>query len=285
MSRKDDSPAISLFSFQDIITSITGIMFLVVILLVIFLFESKPKKADADPETVKMQKSIYAEIVELEKILADFRKQEEEQKKLLAELQKMSPETIEKRKKELEKRISGLKIRQRVILKDQAEMRLFKEDAIKNIQNLKIKSENTVKKSLETEQQITENKKILEDLKIKVAEAKKSVSFSVEKSSDKKFILAEFGKNGFRIKDFVLNQDHDLRKPGISDEEHIDNFILWVSKRDRNNEFISVILGPSKLKYWQYISGKLKEMFFVYGVEFYPDDDSTIFIDNHGGGK
>ena len=100
MSRKDDSPAISLFSFQDIITSITGIMFLVVILLVIFLFESKPKKADADPETVKMQKSIYAEIVELEKILADFRKQEEEQKKLLAELQKMSPETIEKRKKE-----------------------------------------------------------------------------------------------------------------------------------------------------------------------------------------
>ena len=172
MSRKDDSPAISLFSFQDIITSITGIMFLVVILLVIFLFESKPKKADADPETVKMQKSIYAEIVELEKILADFRKQEEEQKKLLAELQKMSPETIEKRKKELEKRISELKIRQRVILKDQAEMRLFKEDAIKNIQNLKIKSENTVKKSLETEQQITENKKILEDLKIKVAEAK-----------------------------------------------------------------------------------------------------------------
>ena len=48
----------------------------------------------------------------------------------------MQKETFNKAK-ELEKRISGLKIRQRVILKDQTEMRLFKEDAIKNIQNLK----------------------------------------------------------------------------------------------------------------------------------------------------
>ena len=33
MPKRDHTPAISLFSFQDIITSITGIMFLVVLLL------------------------------------------------------------------------------------------------------------------------------------------------------------------------------------------------------------------------------------------------------------
>ena len=39
MAAKDNSPAISFFSFQDIITSITGIMFLVVIMLVLMVLQ------------------------------------------------------------------------------------------------------------------------------------------------------------------------------------------------------------------------------------------------------
>ena len=58
MSKKDDSPAISLFSFQDIITSITGIMFLVVLLLLLLIFESKPitpqeKQSDRDRQAMQ----------------------------------------------------------------------------------------------------------------------------------------------------------------------------------------------------------------------------------------
>ena len=37
MPKQDHTPAVSLFSFQDIITSITGIMFLVVLLLLLFI--------------------------------------------------------------------------------------------------------------------------------------------------------------------------------------------------------------------------------------------------------
>ena len=40
MSKKDNTPAISFFSFQDIITSVTGIMFLVVMLLVLMVLRS-----------------------------------------------------------------------------------------------------------------------------------------------------------------------------------------------------------------------------------------------------
>ena len=63
MSRKDDTPAISFFSFQDIITSITGIMFLVVLILVLMILRS-PSNAIRQREM-----KVSGEIRELEKNL------------------------------------------------------------------------------------------------------------------------------------------------------------------------------------------------------------------------
>ena len=49
MPKQDHTPAVSLFSFQDIITSITGIMFLVVLLLLLFILEAEPEAAGREP--------------------------------------------------------------------------------------------------------------------------------------------------------------------------------------------------------------------------------------------
>lgn len=283
MSRKDDSPAISLFSFQDIITSITGIMFLVVIMLMIFLFESKPKSSD-DPETAKMKKSVAAEITALQKSLDELKKEEERQKKALEELMKMSPEKIAARKRELEKKYAQVTQNLLKLQQEQNEMRLFIQNAAENIrtmqEKLAVDKEQLAKETLES----AENKKNLENLKKQLEEVKKAATFSVESSSDKNFILAEFGKDGFMVKDFSAQVDHDLRIPGASADEHIDKFIDWVSTRDKNSELVSVIIGPANLKHWNEIANRLKKLSFGYGVEFYPDDNTTIFTGKQGGG-
>ena len=284
MSRKDDSPAISLFSFQDIITSITGIMFLVVILLMIFLFESKPKTQE-DPESVKLKQKISAEIISLQKSLDELKKEEERQVKILKELMKMPPEKIAERKKELEKKYVLLSQNLIKLQKQQNELQEFIRNVTENIKKMqeKLSEDNKLMKK-ETEE-IAENKQVLEKLKSQLEEVKKAATFSVEQNSDKSFILAEFGKDGFMVKVFSSQQDFDLRIPGASDEEQIDKFIDWVKTRDSDSELISVIMGPSRLKYWEEITVKLKKLSFGYGVEFYPDDTTTIFITNQEGGN
>jgi hypothetical protein len=47
MTRRDNAPAISFFSFQDIITTVTGVMFLVVFLQLLVIFESRAERSAA----------------------------------------------------------------------------------------------------------------------------------------------------------------------------------------------------------------------------------------------
>ena len=65
--RRNNQPTISLFSFQDIITSVTAILILVVLILTLELISRKYDAAASDPET---QKRVTSEAVaELEALV------------------------------------------------------------------------------------------------------------------------------------------------------------------------------------------------------------------------
>ena len=284
MSRKDDSPAISLFSFQDIITSITGIMFLVVILLILLFLESESQKNDTAPDQAAIR-DITAQIANLEETLIQSRQREKDLEKTLKELQAMSLETIEKRKKELAEEIARKQNELRQNQTANNEMKNSIANTEHEIKNLKEKI-SALKEAVEKERKsVTSNRKMVEELKKQAKSSSNAVTFSVEKDSDKNFILAEFGKDGFRVKDFNNQKDYDLRSPGNSDVYHIENFLKWLKQRQNDNEVISVILIPSKIKLWNIIADKLRNAKFDFGVEFYPNDDGTIFIDIPGGGE
>ena len=259
-------------------------MFLVVILLMIFLFESKPKTQE-DPESLKLKQKISEEITSLQKSLDELKKEEARQIKILEELMKMPPEKIAERKKELQKKHDLLFQNLISLQKQQSNLQEFIRSSTENIKKMQEKlSEDNALMKKETEE-IAENKKVLEKLKTQLEELKKAATFSVEQNSDKSFILAEFGKDGFMVKVFSSQQDFDLRIKGASVELQIEKFIDWVKTRDRDSELISVIMGPSKLKYWEDIAVELRKLSFGFGVEFYPDDDTTIFISSQEGGK
>lgn len=284
MSRKDDSPAISLFSFQDIITSITGIMFLVVILLILLFLESESQKNDTAPDQAAVR-DITAQIANLEETLIQSRQREKDLEKTLKELQAMSLETIEKRKKELAEEIARKQNELRQNQTANNEMKNSIANTEHEIKKLKEKI-SALKEAVEKERKsVTSNRKMVEELKKQAKSSSNAVTFSVEKDSDKNFILAEFGKDGFRVKDFNNQKDYDLRSPGNSDVYHIEKFLKWLKQRQNDNEVISVILIPSKIKLWNIIADKLRNAKFDFGVEFYPNDDGTIFIDIPGGGE
>ena len=101
MARKDNSPAVSFFSFQDIITSVTGIMFLVVIMLVLVALQQEPFY-----ESQRKSEELQKELTEAERQLKQtrdsldaLRKQFAERNKRIEELKKLQPEKLPALKK------------------------------------------------------------------------------------------------------------------------------------------------------------------------------------------
>lgn len=282
MSRKDDSPAISLFSFQDIITSITGIMFLVVILLMLLFLEAEPPSSEQDNAAARQ---IAARIAELEAVLLKYQQQEKELEKILKELQAMSPEMIEERKNELEQKVLQQKNQLAQLKHSRENMKNSITYTEQEIERIKERIEKRQKELDNEKKSVASNRKNLENLEKQMESSRNAVTFSVEKNSDKRFFLAEFGKNGFRIKDFSNQVDHDLRQPGASDNEQIAKLISWLEKHSSSGEVVSVIMIPSKIKLWDAIAEKLRKLNIEFGVEFYPTDSSSIFTDLPEGEK
>ena len=98
-SKADDEPAVSLFSFQDIITSITGIMFLVVLLLVLMIFDSR--EAPENKENPDEAKAIQTEIKALRKRLAELAEWDDSLESKISEMASMNPEALERKMAEV----------------------------------------------------------------------------------------------------------------------------------------------------------------------------------------
>ena len=109
MSRKDNSPGISFFSFQDIITSITGIMFLVVLMLVLMILNSpshaaRQKAREVSEEIGKLEEDLTV----LRKSLEQLDRQTDRQRKRVAELEKLKLETLPELKLSLIRKLTAL---------------------------------------------------------------------------------------------------------------------------------------------------------------------------------
>ena len=90
MSKKDNSPAISFFSFQDIITSITGIMFLVVMMLVLMILIQPDAAQKQKEQAVSDQlKTLREEMQKLKTALDELNQRSEVQRKRIDELKKL----------------------------------------------------------------------------------------------------------------------------------------------------------------------------------------------------
>lgn len=275
MRKENDSPAISLFSFQDIITSITGIMFLVVLLLILLIFESKPAEPEEPAEAENQE--IAEQIADLEKEFAEHHRRAQQLKEQLEEYQKMPSEQIEQRKNELTEKLKQLQEQSKSLKHANEREKNLKKQLVTQQQEWDKKLEELTPELVEAQKELTRTETTRAQLEKQLKTIRQSVKFSVDTESKRTFLLIEYSADGFRILDFATQKKFDLRKKGDSLKEHLQRLKTWLDSRSRSSEAVSVILGPASLKHWTEIDRMLTQARFQHGLEIYPDDTVSIF--------
>ncbi len=254
MFKNSESP-ISLFSFQDIITSLTGIMLTVVLLLALELINSRQKQAEASPlaqelelakqirnAAEKRKKELEADIARLQEASMSSFKYDSEilrmnEQALKEEFEKIEQAltlaTIEKDK--LDKKLAEQSKRAEVLKEEQ-----HKKDEIKN------KAEKIVKEN-----------KLLEEKLGKVNEAldkkRKGVKVSFSGGTDKKPVLVECSKKLVRVSVFQSGEVKEFRPESPILTDMVKDVVSYLSTLPSSRYYIVFLAKPSSGAYFDFL--------------------------------
>jgi hypothetical protein len=280
MGRKSTSvPSISFFSFQDIITSVTGIMFLVVILLVLIIIESNsvPAAAGSPARTVKTDLDALRKRFEaLRESITDHRAWLAKNNQTVETLTKIDfssiPAKIEMMQSELALlRTEREKIKAEVlrIERECTEIRGSETAQSEKVQNLSTDAE-------KREQEISEKKSELSKLQEEVAK-RKQISIAISRDESKIPVLVECGKDGIRAKLQSSSEIHDFRTPDlIHFNKTVTQFLSWSNTLPSDQYYFVLCVAPAAFGYVGDLLVKLKEAGKERGVEVLPDDESEF---------
>jgi hypothetical protein len=277
----NNSSPISLFSFQDIITAVTGIMILVVLLLILSIIDKKltktpnvtPSKTD-DAERIKLYDSIIKVKSEINKkinhlsTLNSIIKNKTENSRSLSELIKI--------KKNLKN--ENLK-NKRIISK------LNKNLSIKNKQFKELKEKHS-KIVTVADQEIKKNSSSVEELQSEIAknesELKKlkanihKIIFNMPVNSNKNPIIAECSQDGITINIIDDKKIIKFTNDSISFLELIKKFNSWLDTRNNQNDYIVLFIKPSSAGYIPNIFYCLEIKHFEYSKEPFEENKPGI---------
>lgn len=270
MASKDNSPAISFFSFQDIITSITGIMFLVVIMLVLMVLQ-QPSSA-ANQKARELQKELTEleqELKQLQDALAKLRKQAAEQEKRIEELKKLRLETLPELKKEW---IRKLQITDNMIRQLEEEDLQIRKEQQKEIDRMK-KSEIAIQKNSDQAAELRKELALLDE-KTKQKEKiylkfKNVIRFVWDKSNPKTPVLLECSDKEISVNPILS----DGKRKTFSDFTQCMNYCRTFSPE---NTYFILLLKPSAFRYAEDFSWELQKAGYERGREILPDEQSLI---------
>ena len=276
MARPDEESAISLFSFQDIITSITGIMFLVVLLLLLIAVTSRPAtpKPAADPAD-----ELKKHLTELRRQLADVMSEERDLGGKLAELRKLSPEAAAARLAELRRQLRETRhaSEQAAAAATRLEQQLAELTRQKDA--LERRQKENQRTLAEAQRQLNDRTRELDAARKKAARNAKVIDYAVDRSTMHNPVLAELGADGVRLLVFGENRRLDFRKAG-QPAAGIADFLHWAGQRTGRHEYYSLLVKPGGFEYAMELSEKLRELGLERGMEILPDDQATIFAED-----
>lgn len=283
--RKDSNP-VSLFAFQDIITSITGIMVLVVLLIILDIISHKEKKTQQVEEDRRDIQKLEELAKGLEKKLLDGKEwltvNEDVIRKALSVDLDALPKMIEKEEKLHLRLAAALNIKKE------------KNSELKSL-ILKTEKENKEKKNLiqkrkedleNLKKNLSEQKRKIKDLQTELIKArqnaekmKKRVEIRTTDKLDKNPVFVEC--SGTMIKTKVINTTSALRtiQGNLNDQQQLlDNFFQWLtSTRNPAEESIVVIVKPSSVNYIKDLCAILEKLGFEYNLEPMLEDKTGVY--------
>lgn len=284
MSRKNknsESP-ITLFSFQDIITSITGIMILVVLMLILHIIDSNSSSVKKDNTYTKDISSIKNTLAELRKQLDDEKDWQKMNEKVIEDALSTDIDSLPLMIKEEEKIKSKL---EENIAKHKNEITEMQKK-IKSLENSNTELDRKIKDGVETvsalKKQIEDTVKALKDSLEKVKkeeeEEKKKVYFSFERQEGKEPILVECSKSGLKVKIIKSNEIISFEDDSNTYVKIVNSFTGWLQKRgSTETEYLVFTVKPSASGYLQTLLNKIRDLKYQTGLEPVEENMITVF--------
>ncbi len=275
MARDDENSAISLFSFQDIITSITGIMFLVVLLLLLIAITSRPGAEVRRPDTTEA-----AELRrELDSLRTELNQLEQNSRHLDAELEhlkKLSAAELARRRSELQSQVAAARSETDLRRAERIRMELTEARQTEEIRQL-VRIEAGLHTELQDfQQQNQAARQRLEERRKLVRQRERVMKYTITGHDAKDPLLLELGADGGRVLQVADGGTEDFRTPG-NGTNSLERLRQWLQVQNRQQVYFSVVVKPGGFRYAGDVLALLSEAGFERGLEILPSDESTIF--------
>lgn len=279
---KQESP-ISLFSFQDVIMSVVGIVILITLLLILKLItQNPPSPPAATISAQELQEQIKSLNEELQEIQNEITQQHQTKLEsvitpqtkiqidsLLATTKRLNAECAE-----LDKEIQNEKHRTEILRNNlKLKSTLDTEDQIKQLkeQLAKLKVDNDKLSEQEKKLQETADELISKNQKLKneiTAAALQQINVTIQKKQDKSAFLCIYGQNGLTI----LPTDTSLPQNFTSQSE----FYQWVDSRNNSTEYFVIYFRPSRFGRYKEILDRIKAKGFDVGYQVIGETTNLI---------
>lgn len=255
MFRNHDSP-ISLFSFQDIITCLTGIMLFLLLILAIRIMEIKENDAQKSPHR--------AEIGELRKSrdrqkrqLADMERDADRYRTRLNKVRRLDRTALlfEKTKLERELKKRNARIEKLGTQADELRRRrLAEESRGDRLRRARHSAEKELKSLDEAERRNRELRKHREKIRDEIARRRRTLRINVPQGSSKKPLVLECSRDQVRIVDIRGGRSEVIRRaspflPSLAND-------LWTRLKkdyDIREFYFAVLIKPSAAPYAEYM--------------------------------
>ena len=281
-NNKNNSTPISLFSFQDIITSVTGIMILVVLLLILSILDKKltdtPVKQESDEDKrirIQCSKKIEQQGREIKnkqetlRQLKQIIENRQANSKSISELLKIQ----ERLKKQQQQNTNKIKLQNKVLArKEKTRETLSKKNiALSEAEKVEIETDNLSKKELS--EKIASYEKEIK----KLESATDQVIFSIPKNSKKNPIIVQCSDKGFYINMIRENKNLHITDDSIDFTGLLLKFQKWLHTRNSRKDYIVLLIKPSSVGYISDLEYQiLKTLSFEYSKE--PLEENQIGV-------
>lgn len=281
--RKDNEVPVSLFAFQDIITSITGIMILVVLLIILDILDApNAKKTSPFKEDVaKLEKTVKRLREELDKESKWLNKNENEILKAASVELSALPKLIEKEKRRFLLLTTALNTEKNKNSEAETLIAAIKKKVKKVGEDVtKTKNEKKIAKGV-----LDEKLAELDVVTKQLAEAKKEnekrqnrVEIRTDKNLGLDPVLVECSKTLIKTKDIKSQSMNEFKSANGDKRVLVRKFYAWMKKSLASSKnLVIVIVKPSSVEYALTVVGMLKGEGFKYNIEPMDENKTGVY--------
>lgn len=265
--RKKKVTSFSLFAFQDIITSVTGIVIIMVLLLTLELVD---RPVQADSLSAETYQQLNQSIESINKQIEQFRSSTMQQEEMIREVAKTSSPELNNEIDELKQDLQDLR------------------DEIENIETAHRQLEENSRKIDVSE---AEQQEMLDDIlqlqaevdrlrsAIEQVESKNRIVFSVPKGHQRNGWLVVVGKEMIRIAPFGRAQPPIVfRSSGgvLSRTSAVKAFAGWIEDNRAAVRYLLVIIRPRGVSAFDELEPMIREMNIDYGFDLIAEDERVL---------